>query len=111
MIVPRPALAFSACGVIQVSAWHVAGCVQEDAMPEPKTAAFSFTREAETPVLTARVPSTISAEEFGHVARNAYELISKLTGHPCMSGRIKFAVDDMFLNPLTKVDLQTGKIV
>jgi hypothetical protein len=78
---------------------------------ELRTASLTFTREAEIPVLTARVPSTLTAEEFGHVARNAYDLISKLTGHPCMSGRIKFAVDDMFLNPLTKVDLRTGQMV
>ena len=76
---------------------------------ELRTASLTFAREAEIPVLTARVPSTLTAEEFGHVARNAYDLISKLTGHPCMSGRIKFAVDDMFLNPLTKVDLRNGQ--
>jgi len=78
---------------------------------ELRTASLTFAREAEIPVLTARVPSTLTAEEFGHVARNAYDLISKLTGHPCMSGRIKFAVDDMFLNPLTKVDLRTGQML
>jgi hypothetical protein len=78
---------------------------------ELRTASLTFAREAEIPVLTARVPSTLTAEEFGHVARNAYDLISKLTGHPCMSGRIKFAVDDMFLNPLTKVDLRNGQML
>ena len=75
---------------------------------ELRTASFNLAREVDTPVLTARVPSSLTAEEFGHVAKNAYDLISKLTGHPCMSGRIKFAVDDMFLNPITKVDLRTG---
>jgi hypothetical protein len=78
---------------------------------ELRTASFSFARATDGPVLTATVPQTMSAEEFGNVARNAYELISKLTGHPCMSGRIKFAVDDMFLNPLTKVDLRTGQVI
>jgi hypothetical protein len=90
------------------------GACQEDAMTDAKdlrTASFTFDREANVPVLTARVPSTLTAEEFGHVAKNAYDLISKLTGHPCMSGRIKFAVDDMFLNPLTRVDLRTGQVV
>ena len=75
---------------------------------EVRSASLAFAREADMPVLTARVPASLTAEEFGHVAKNAYDLISKLTGHPCMSGRIKFAVDDMFLNPLTKVDLRTG---
>jgi hypothetical protein len=77
---------------------------------EIRSASMTFAREADTPVLTARVPASITAEEFGLVAKNAYDLISKLTGHPCMSGRIKFAVDDMFFNPLTKVDLRTGKM-
>ena len=90
------------------------GAIQEKNTAEPKelrTASLTFSREAEVPVLTAKVRSTISAEEFGHIAKNAYDLISKLTGHPCMSGRIKFAVDDMFLNPLTKVDLRTGQMI
>ena len=77
---------------------------------ESRVASLTFERAADGPVLTARLPSSLTAEEFGHVAKNAYDLISKLTAHPCMSGRIKFAVDDMFLNPLTKVDLRTGQI-
>ena len=83
-------------------------------MADPRDSRFAslaFERAAEGPVLTARLPSPMTAEEFGHVAKNAYVMISKLTGHPCMSGRIKFAVDDMFLNPLTKVDLRTGHMV
>ena len=82
-------------------------------MPDPKetrVASLTFVREATGPVLTAQLPSPMTAEEFGRVTQNAYDLISKLTGHPCMSGRIKFAVDDMFLNPLTKVDLRTGQL-
>ena len=77
---------------------------------ESRLASLAFEREAGGSVLTARLPSPVSAEEFGYIAKNAYDLISKLTGHPCMSGRIKFAVDDMFLNPLTKVDLRTGQM-
>ncbi len=77
---------------------------------EIRSASLAFTRDADSPVLTARLPTNITAEEFGHVARNAYDLISRLTGHPCMSGRVKFAVDDIFFNPLTKVDLRTGQM-
>jgi hypothetical protein len=80
-----------------------------EAKQELRTASFAFSRAADGPVLTATVPQTMTVEEFGNVAKNAYDLISKLTGHPCMSGRIKFAVDDMFLNPLTKVDLRSGR--
>jgi hypothetical protein len=62
------------------------------------------------PVLSARVPSDLRKEEFGFVAASAYDVISKLTGHPCMSGRIKFVVEDMFLNDITRVDLKTGRM-
>jgi hypothetical protein len=85
-------------------------------MPETKelnrTASFKMTHLAgDMPVLTARVPSTMSSEEFGRVGNVAYDLISKLTGHPCMSGRIKFAVEDNFLSEVTRVDLRTGQII
>jgi hypothetical protein len=75
-----------------------------------RSATLKLTHEGQSPVLTARVPSDISPEEFGHVATGAFDLISKLTGHPCMSGRIKFVVEDLFLNELTRVDLRTGQL-
>ena len=76
-----------------------------------RSATLKLSHETEMPVLTAKVPSNLSAEEFGRVATGAFNLISKLTGHPCMSGRIKFVVDDMFLNELTRVDLRTGQLI
>jgi len=75
-----------------------------------RSATLRLSHDAEMPVLTAKVPSNLSVEEFGRVAAGAYDLISKLTGHPCMSGRIKFVVDDVFLNELTRVDLRTGQL-
>jgi hypothetical protein len=61
-------------------------------------------------VLSARMPAHTTAEEFGRAASGAFNLVSKLTGHPCMSGRIKFVVEDMFLNEVTRVDLRTGQM-
>lgn len=76
-----------------------------------RNATLKLSREAETPVLTAMMPPDFSAEEFGRVSTRAYDLISKLTSHPCMSGRIKFVVEDMFLNDLTRVNLSTGQLI
>jgi hypothetical protein len=75
-----------------------------------RSATLKMSHEAGVPVLTARVPSNMSAEEFGNVATGAFNLISKLTAHPCMSGRIKFVVEDNFLNDVTRVDLRTGQM-
>jgi len=63
------------------------------------------------PVLSARMPPRATAEEFGRTAKSAFDLISKLTGHPCMSGRIKFVVDDLLIGEVTRVDLRTGELV
>jgi hypothetical protein len=72
-------------------------------------ATLKLNTDALAPALTARVPGKLSAEEFGHLTRNAYEVISKLTNHPCMSGRIKFVVEDNLMSEITRVDLNTGK--
>lgn len=63
-----------------------------------------------TSVLSARLPSDVTREEFARVTSGAYDLISKLTGHPCMSGRIKFVVDDPIINEVLRVDLRTGVV-
>ena len=47
-------------------------------------------------VLTARVPSTLSEEDFTRVGREAFALIRNLTGCNCLSGRISFVVEDNF---------------
>ena len=76
-----------------------------------RSATLKLHAGADMPVLTARMPNNTSPEEFGRVARGAYDLISKLTGHPCLSGRIKFVVEDMFFNDVTRVDLKTGQLM
>jgi hypothetical protein len=46
------------------------------------------------PVLKATVPSELSAEEFAKVAESGYDLIRRLTGCNCLSGRISFVVEE-----------------
>jgi hypothetical protein len=58
--------------------------------------------------VTARIPAGASAEEFARVAQSSFDLISKLTGHPCYSGRFKLVIEDPFLNEAIQVDLKTG---
>jgi len=74
-----------------------------------RSATLKLLHGGEMPVLSARVPANLSGDEFGRLAKSAFDVISKLTAHPCMSGRIKFVVEDMFLNELTRVDLRTGQ--
>jgi hypothetical protein len=46
------------------------------------------------PVLKATVPTELSVDEFAKVAQSGYELIHRLTGCNCLSGRISFVVDE-----------------
>jgi hypothetical protein len=75
-----------------------------------RSATLKLSHETGLPTLTASVPSNLSAEEFSHVTTGAFNLVSKLTAHPCMSGKIKFVVEENFLNEVTKVDLRTGQL-
>ena len=58
--------------------------------------------------LSARIPAGASADEFARVAKSSFDLISKLTGHPCYSGRFKLVIEDPLLNDVIRVDLKTG---
>jgi hypothetical protein len=78
---------------------------------EIRAATLKLSAGADMPVLTARMPPRATAEEFGRTAKGAFDLISKLTGHPCMSGRIKFVVDDLLLGEVTRVDLRSGELM
>jgi hypothetical protein len=55
-------------------------------------------------VLTAHVPQNMTREQFTRVASSAYDLVHKLTGCNCMSGRISFVVEDVFAD-VVQVDL------
>lgn len=77
---------------------------------EVRNASLKLSHTADGRLLTAKVPNNVSHEEFGRLAASAFEVISKLTGHPCLSGQIKFVVEDNFFNDVIRVDLQTGRI-
>jgi len=77
---------------------------------EVRSASLKLSHAADGRVLTARVPGNVTHDELGRVSASAFELISKLTGHPCLSGQIKFVVEDNFINEAIRVDLTTGRI-
>ncbi len=81
-----------------------------DTKDELRHATLRLSHAAEGQVLSARVPFGASGEEFGRVAARAFDVISKLTGHPCLSGRIKFVVEDNLLTDVIRVNLQTGQL-
>jgi hypothetical protein len=70
-----------------------------------RSATLKLSHAADGQVLTASLPGSLSREDFGKVATAAYDLISKLTGHPCGSGRIKFVVDDLAMSEIIRVEL------
>lgn len=66
---------------------------------------------ADLPVLSASLPPDFSRADIGRVSAHAFDLISKLTGHPCLSGRFRFEIEDVFVNRAISVDLAADKLV
>ncbi len=71
-----------------------------------RSATLKLSRTGEGQVLTATLPGKFSREDFAKVATSAYDLVSKLTGHPCLSGPIKFVVDDPVISEIMQVELE-----
>jgi hypothetical protein len=90
---------------------HRSSSMSSETTRELRAATLKLSQGADMPVLTARMPPRATADEFGRTAKGAFDLISKLTGHPCMSGRIKFVVDDLLLGEVTRVDLRSGELM
>jgi hypothetical protein len=67
-------------------------------------ATLRLTHGPEGQVLTASAPSDITQEDFSRVGRSALDLIQKLTGCNCLSGRIKVVIEDNFADVI-RVDL------
>jgi len=55
-------------------------------------------------VLTATVPVDLSETDFQRVTRSEHNLVSRLTGCNCLSGRISFVVEHDF-NDVIQVNL------
>ena len=66
---------------------------------------------ADLPVLTASLPPDFSRADIGRVSAHAFDLISKLTGHPCLSGRFRFEIEDVFVHRAICVDLAADKLI
>ena len=76
-------------------------------LPE-RYATLKLSHDAASSTLSARVPTALSSEEFGRLSQNAYDVISKLTNHACLSGRIKFVVEDPLVSGMTRINLENG---
>jgi len=57
-----------------------------------RSAMMAVTEGFERPRVTAYVSGSMSPDDFSRLTRQAYDTISKLTGHPCMSGAFDFIV-------------------
>jgi hypothetical protein len=76
-----------------------------------RSATLRLVAGADMPVLKASMPPDSSRADFAKVGGHAFDLISKLTGHPCLSGRFRFEFEDLFVNRAMVVDLQGDKLI
>jgi len=76
-----------------------------------RSATLRLVPSADGPVLRASMPPDSGRADFGKVAAHAFDLISKLTGHPCLSGRFRFEFEDLFVNRAMAVDLVGDKLI
>jgi hypothetical protein len=76
-----------------------------------RSAKLRLVTGADMPVLTATMPPDASRADFAKVGAHAFDLISKLTGHPCLSGRFRFEFEDLFVDRAMMVDLQGDKLI
>ena len=76
-----------------------------------RTATLRIIPSADLPVIRASMPPDSNRTDFAKVAAHSFDLISKLTGHPCYSGRYRFEFEDMFVNRAMTVDLQGDKLI
>ncbi len=57
-----------------------------------RSAMLTVTEGIDRQRVTAHVSGSVSHDDFNRITRQAYDVISKLTGHPCMSGAFDFIV-------------------
>jgi len=76
-----------------------------------RSATLRLVTGADMPVLKASMPANASRADFAKVSAHAFDLISRLTGHPCLSGRFRFEFEDIFVNRAMMVDLQGDKLI
>jgi hypothetical protein len=61
-------------------------------------AALKMVHEDFGPTLKAQVPLELSREDFVRIATESYDLINRLTGCNCLSGLIRYVVDDVYID-------------
>ena len=76
-----------------------------------RTAKLKLVPSADLPVIMASMPPDSTRADYGKVSAHVFDLISKLTAHPCYSGRYRFEFEDMFVNRAMAVDLQADKLI
>lgn len=59
-----------------------------------RSASLQLSRGSASQVLTAKLPYDVSDAEMAQVGQSALDLVRKLTGCNCLSGRISFVVQD-----------------
>lgn len=82
-----------------------------EALSALRTATMRLTTGADLPVLTASMPPEFTRADVARVTGHAFDVISKLTGHPCLSGRYRFEIEDPWVNRAIGVDLAADKIL
>jgi hypothetical protein len=70
-----------------------------------RAATLRIDRHESGPMLKATVPTELSVEEFVKVAESGYDLIRRLTGCNCLSGRISFVVEENWAE-ITRVQFE-----
>ena len=75
-----------------------------------RQATLQMTHGPSGPVLSAKIPSDLTPEDFNAVGKAAFSLIHKLTGCNCMSGRISFVVEDNFADVIRVQLPQAGAV-
>jgi hypothetical protein len=75
------------------------------------SATLRLVHGTDMPVLKASMSPDASRADFAKVTAHAFDVISKLTGHPCLSGRFRFEFEDMVIDRAMKVDLQADRLI
>jgi hypothetical protein len=74
----------------------------------PRMAQLKLAAGPKLTELVAEVPAGLSSDELGRMVKVGYDVISKLTAHPCLSGRIRMVIDERMFDEVINVNLATG---
>jgi hypothetical protein len=69
-------------------------------MPTARYATLNVNSGAAGQVITAFVPKDSTEKDLAKVTSSAIGVVKKLTGCNCLSGRVRFVVEDMFADTI-----------